>query len=58
MIIDSGSNCVLIGKMLKERRPHLIPYAAHCMDLIHEDIWNLPLKKKTNLRGVSRWIYL
>lgn len=55
VIIDNGSNYVLAGKMLEEKRPHLYwtPCAAHCIDLMLEDIGKLPLIKKTIQRGIS-----
>jgi len=42
IITNNGSNYVLVGKFLKEKRPHLYwtPYVAHCIDLMLEDIGN------------------
>jgi len=55
VITDNGSNYVLAGKLLQEKRSYLYwtPYAAHCIDLMFEDIGKLPLIKKTIQRGVS-----
>ncbi|XP_027357050.1 uncharacterized protein LOC113866362 [Abrus precatorius] len=55
VITDNGSNYVLAGKMLEAKRPHLYwtPCAAHCIDLMLEDIGKLPLIKKTIQRGIS-----
>ena len=55
VITDNGSNYVLAGKLLEEKRPHLYwtPCAAHCIDLMLEDIGKLPLIKKTIQRGIS-----
>ena len=55
VITDSGSNYVLAGKLLQEKRSHLywISCAAHCIDLMIEDIGKLPLIKNTIQRGVS-----
>jgi len=55
VITDNGSNYVLAGKLLQEKRSHLYwtPCAAHCIDLMLEDIGKLPLIKKTIQRGVS-----
>jgi Protein of unknown function (DUF 659)/hAT family C-terminal dimerisation region len=41
---DSASNCVLAGKLIEERFPHITwaPCGAHCMDLLLEDIGRLP----------------
>ena len=46
---------MLAGKLLEEKRSHLYwtPCAAHCIDLMLEDIGKLPLIKKTIQRGVS-----
>ena len=46
---------MLASKLLEEKRPHLYctPCAAHCIDLMLEDIGKLPLIKKTIQRGVS-----
>jgi len=54
VITNNGSNYVLVDKLLEEKRPHLYwtPCAAHCKDLMVEDIEKLPLIKKTILKGV------
>ncbi|RZB97055.1 putative RING-type E3 ubiquitin transferase C3H69 isoform B [Glycine soja] len=55
VITGNGSNYVLAGKFLERKRSHLywIPCAAHCIDLMLEDIGKLPLIKKTILRAIS-----
>ncbi|WOL07425.1 hypothetical protein Cni_G16166 [Canna indica] len=54
VITDNGSNYVLAGKMLEEKRPHLYwtPCAAHCVDLMLEDIGKIPSIKKTIQRAI------
>ncbi|KAL1294579.1 hypothetical protein AAHE18_19G150200 [Arachis hypogaea] len=49
VVTDNGSNYVLAGKLLMEKRPNLFwtPYAAHCLDLMLEDTGKLPLIQKT-----------
>jgi len=46
---------VLTSKLLEEKRPHLYwtPCAAHCINLMLEDIGKLRLVKKIIQRGVS-----
>jgi len=55
VITNNGINYVLVGKLLEKKNTHLYwtPCAAHCIDLMLEDIWELPLIKKTTQRGVS-----
>ena len=55
VITYNGSNYVLAGKLLEQKRSHLYwtPCAAHCIDLMLEDIGKLPLIKKTILRAIS-----
>jgi len=40
VIIDNGSNYVLVDKLLEEKRPNLFwtPCATYCIDFILEDI--------------------
>jgi hypothetical protein len=54
VITDNGSNYVLAGKLLQDKRPHLYwtPCTAHCIDLMLEDIGKLPLIKKTVQRAI------
>ncbi|XP_057450420.1 uncharacterized protein LOC130742148 [Lotus japonicus] len=56
VITDNGSSYVRAGKLLQEKRPNLYwtPCAAHCVDLILEDIGKIPLIKKT----IGKAIYL
>ena len=44
-----------VGRLLEKKRPHLywIPCAAHCLDLILEDIGKPPHIKKTIERAIS-----
>ncbi|XP_057719937.1 uncharacterized protein LOC130934380 [Arachis stenosperma] len=55
VVTDNGSNYVLAGKLLMEKRPNLFwtPCAAHCLNLVLEDIGKLPLIKKTVKRAIS-----
>ncbi|XP_019432670.1 PREDICTED: uncharacterized protein LOC109339653 [Lupinus angustifolius] len=54
VIIDNGSNYVLAGKMLEMKRPKIYwtPCAAHCIDLMLEDIRKLPRIKMTIKRVI------
>ncbi|KAK4581633.1 hypothetical protein RGQ29_025003 [Quercus rubra] len=49
VVSDNGSNYVLAGKLLEAKRPNLYwtPCAAHCIDLILEDIGKIPRIAKT-----------
>ena len=55
VITNNGSNYVLVGKLLEEKRHYL--YWTHCatywIDLMIEDIGKVPLIKKTIQIGVS-----
>lgn len=44
IIADSASNCVAARKLIAEKYPHITcaPCAAHCLDLLLEDIGKLP----------------
>ncbi|KAL4365105.1 hypothetical protein AHAS_Ahas07G0072800 [Arachis hypogaea] len=55
VVTDNGSNYVLAGKLLMEKRPNLFwtPCATHYLDLMLEDIGKLPLIKKTIKRAIS-----
>ena len=55
VITDNGSNYVLAGKLLEEKRPKIYwtPCAAHCIDLMLEDIGKLSKIKKTIQKGIS-----
>ncbi|XP_019414540.1 PREDICTED: uncharacterized protein LOC109326296 [Lupinus angustifolius] len=54
-LTDNGSNYVLAGKMLEMKRPKIYwtPCAAHCIDLMLEDIVKLPMIKMTIKRVIS-----
>uniref|UniRef100_A0A0R0H3S6 BED-type domain-containing protein n=1 Tax=Glycine max TaxID=3847 RepID=A0A0R0H3S6_SOYBN len=54
VVTDNGSNYVLAGKLLEEKRKHIYwtPCAAHCIDLMLEDIGKLPLIRKTIRRSM------
>ncbi|XP_057811633.1 uncharacterized protein LOC131025863 [Salvia miltiorrhiza] len=58
VVMDNASNYVKAGKLLMAKRPHLYwtPCAAHCVDLMLEDIGKLPkiknaLKKAIFMNG-------
>ncbi|XP_019451828.1 PREDICTED: uncharacterized protein LOC109353927 [Lupinus angustifolius] len=55
VIIDNVSNYVLPGKMLEMKRPKIYwtPCAAHCTNLMLEDIGKLPRIKMTIKRAIS-----
>ncbi|GKU88834.1 hypothetical protein SLEP1_g3051 [Rubroshorea leprosula] len=54
VVTDNGSNYVLAGKLLQAKRKNLFwtPCAAHCVDLILEDIGKLPIIKRTLERAI------
>jgi len=60
VITNNGSNYMLVGKLLEEKRPHLYwtPCVSHCIDLMVEDIGKLPLIKKTIQTGVSLVVFI
>ncbi|KAL6582972.1 hypothetical protein OROMI_005050 [Orobanche minor] len=60
VVTDSASNNVLAGKLLEDKYPHLYwtPCAAHCLDLIFEDIFKLPDLKRTFGRAVQINTYI
>ncbi|XP_052170572.1 uncharacterized protein LOC127786893 isoform X2 [Diospyros lotus] len=49
VVTDNASANVLAGEFLMAKRKHLYwtPCAAHCLDLMLEDIFKLPILKKT-----------
>eukprot|EP00256_Glycine_max_P038787 XP_006587174.2 uncharacterized protein LOC102659927 [Glycine max] len=55
VVTDNGSNYILAGKLLEEKRKHIYwtPCAAHCIDLMLEDIGKLPLIRKTIRRAIN-----
>ncbi|GKV34247.1 hypothetical protein SLEP1_g42637 [Rubroshorea leprosula] len=55
LITDNGSNYVVAGKLLEEKRKHIFwtPCAAHCIDLILEDIGKISKVKKTIQKAIS-----
>ncbi|KAL5191644.1 hypothetical protein HKD37_04G010891 [Glycine soja] len=55
VVTDNGSNYVLAGKLLEEKRKHIywILCATHCIDLMLEDIGKLPLIRKTIRRAIN-----
>ncbi|CAI8594946.1 unnamed protein product [Vicia faba] len=55
LITDNGSNYVAAGKILCLKRPHMFwtPCAAHCIDLMLEDIGKIPKVKKVIQKGVK-----
>jgi len=61
VVIDGASNFVAAGKMLEEKRTRLFwsPCAAHCLDLILEDIGQLPVFYNiiANAKRVTTFIY-
>ncbi|XP_058003663.1 uncharacterized protein LOC110645316 [Hevea brasiliensis] len=55
VVTDNASNCVLARKLLQVKHPHLYwtPCAAHCLDLILEDIGKIPKFHNTIKRAVT-----
>ncbi|KAJ9542777.1 hypothetical protein OSB04_029283 [Centaurea solstitialis] len=53
IVTDSASNNVLAGKLVEEKYPHIYwtLCAAHCIDLMLEDIFKLPHLKKALKRA-------
>ncbi|XP_006584208.1 uncharacterized protein [Glycine max] len=54
VVTDNGSNYVLAGKILQVTRPKIFwtPCAAHCLDLMLEDIGKIPKVKRVIQRGI------
>ena len=61
VITDNAANYVAAGRMLMERYPSLFwsPCAAHCIDLMLEDMGKLPWIKEIidSARSVTKYIY-
>ena len=61
VVTDSASNNKAAGRMLTIRYPHLFwtPCAAHCIDLILEDIFTIPRFKNciNNAMALNSFIY-
>ncbi|XP_058006811.1 uncharacterized protein LOC131182164 [Hevea brasiliensis] len=55
VVTDNASNCVLAGKLLETKCPHLYwtPCAAHCLDLMLEDIGKILKIHNTIKRAVT-----
>ncbi|PNY14079.1 hypothetical protein L195_g010751, partial [Trifolium pratense] len=55
LVTDNGSNYVLAGKHLQLSRPKIFwtPCAAHCLDLMLEDIGKIPRVDKVIKKGIS-----
>lgn len=55
VVTDNGSNYVMAGKLLQTRREKLFwtPCAAHCLDLMLEDIGKIARVKKAIERGIK-----
>jgi len=61
VVTDGASNLVAAGRMLMEKRTKLFwsPCAAHCLDLVLEDIGELPVFYNTisNAKKITTYIY-
>ena len=61
IVTDNAANYVAARKLLMERHPHIFwtPCAAHCIDLMLEDLGKLPWIKKIIEQGrsVCKFIY-
>ncbi|XP_058755022.1 uncharacterized protein LOC131628172 [Vicia villosa] len=55
LVTDNGSNYVLAGRHLQVSRPKIFwtPCAAHCLDLMLEDIGKIPKVKKVIQKGMT-----
>ncbi|XP_058187579.1 uncharacterized protein LOC131304373 [Rhododendron vialii] len=55
IVTDSAAYNKMAGKLLMAKRPHLYwtPCAAHCLDLMLEDIFKLPYLKRTWERAIK-----
>ncbi|XP_022025633.1 uncharacterized protein LOC110926187 [Helianthus annuus] len=55
LVTDSASNNVAAGKLVEEKYPHIYwtPCAAHCIDLMFEDIFKLPDLKGCLERAIA-----
>ncbi|KAL4590571.1 hypothetical protein LXL04_003505 [Taraxacum kok-saghyz] len=55
IVTDSAANNVLAGQLVEKKYPHIYwtPCAAHCIDLMLEDIFKMPKLKKTLERAVA-----
>ncbi|XP_028101977.1 uncharacterized protein LOC114301249 [Camellia sinensis] len=60
VITDSAAANVLAGRFLEAKYEHLYwtPCAAHCLDLMFEDIFKIPRLKKTFERGIAAHGYI
>ncbi|KAK9991661.1 hypothetical protein SO802_026646 [Lithocarpus litseifolius] len=60
VVSNDGSNYVLAGKLLEAKSPNLYwtPCAAHCIDLILEDIGKIPRIAKTLERAIQLTGYI
>ena len=61
LIKNSGSNYVLVGKLLEEKRPNMYwtPCTTHCIDLMLKDIGKTPWVTRTLEKTIqmTRYIY-
>nr|XP_043625480.1 uncharacterized protein LOC122596902 [Erigeron canadensis] len=60
VITDNGSNFKKAGQMLMEKRQHIYwtPCAAHCLDLMFEDIGKIKQVKSVVHKGISLVSYI
>jgi hypothetical protein len=61
VITDNAANYVAAGRMLMDRHPTLFwtPCAAHCIDLMLEDIGKIPFVKDIvdSSKSITKFIY-
>lgn len=61
VITDNAANYVAVGRMLMDRHPTLFwtPCAAHCIDLMLEDIGKIPFVKDIvdSSKSITKFIY-
>lgn len=60
VVTDNGANYVAAGRLLEVKRPNLYwtPCAAHCIDLMLEDIGKIPKVSKTLARAINLTSYI
>ncbi|CAH1416835.1 unnamed protein product [Lactuca virosa] len=60
VVTDSASNNVFAGKLVEEKYMHIYwtPCAAHCIDLIFEDIFKLSHLKRTLDKAIAVNTYI
>ena len=60
IVTDSASNNVVAGKLVEEKYPHIdwTPCAAHCIDLMFEDIFKMAHLKRSLEKAIKVNTYI